>query len=233
VWEDGRNRGNADAYVGNNPITFVDPTGRSTYRWYNCVGPWPGPRTIKVEFEGCSKSRRDTMSAPVCRAFRASGQSADRVLSLWLNDVTGVPQYGAEITRSRVKFWFGGPDNATTSHSKSEIYATLDDVYDATISDDFDIDCEFGGHCDDGPNAYVVGGGWDVNVCNSFFNSGFSASRQAAILIHELTHAYNDTDDYFYYIDGSNQPWNAFIETPMLRENAANYEQFTLDFFLP
>ena len=41
VWEDGRNRGNAYAYAGNNPATFVDPTGRSTYRWYNCVGPGP------------------------------------------------------------------------------------------------------------------------------------------------------------------------------------------------
>ena len=148
VWEDGRNRGNAYAYAGNNPVTFVDPTGRSTYRWHNCGGPWPGPRTIKVEYEGCSKSRRDAMSSPVCRAFRASGQSADRVLSLWLNDFTGVPQSGAETTRSQMKFWFGGPDNATSSYSKSEIYATLDDVFDATTSDDFDIDCEGGsGDC--------------------------------------------------------------------------------------
>ena len=79
------------------------------------------------------------------------------------------------------------------------IYATLDDVFDATKSDDFDIDCEGGsGDCADA-NAYVDWGGSDVNVCNNFFNSGLSASKQAAILIHELTHAYNDTDDYFYY----------------------------------
>jgi hypothetical protein len=39
-------------------------------------------------------------------------------------------------------------------------------------------------------------GGEDVNVRNNFFNSGFSASRQASILIRQLTHAYNDTDDY-------------------------------------
>jgi RHS repeat-associated protein len=234
VWEDGRNRGNAYAYAGNNPVTFVDPTGRSTYRWYSCVGPWPGPRTIKVEFEGCSRPRRDAMSSPVCRAFRASGQSADRVLSLWLNDFTGVPQSGAEITRSRVKKWFGGPDNATNSNSKFEIYGTLDDVFDATTSDDFDIDCEGGSGTCASANAYVAWGGEDINVCNNFFNTGKSASKQASILIHELTHAYNDTDDYFYYpTDGSNLPWNAVIETPTLRENADTYEQFTLDFFLP
>ena len=119
-------------------------------------------------------------------------------------------------------------------YSKSVIFATLDDVFDATTSDDFDIDCEgSGGDCS-GANAYVAWGGEDVNVCNNFFNSGFSASKQASILIHELTHAYNDTDDYFYYpTDKSNLPWNAFIETPTLRENGDTYEQFTLDFFLP
>jgi RHS repeat-associated protein len=234
VWEDGRNRGNAYAYAGNNPVTFVDPTGRSTNRWYSCVGPWPGPRTIKVEFEGCSRARRDAMSSPVCRAFRASGQSADRLLSLWLNDLTGIPQAGAETTRSRVKKWFGGPDNATTQYSKSVIYATLDDVFDATTSDDFDIDCEgSGGDCS-GANAYVAWGGEDVNVCDNFFNSGFSASKQASILIHELTHAYNDTVDYFYYpTDKSNFPWNLVFETMTLRENGDTYEQFALDFFLP
>jgi hypothetical protein len=133
-----------------------------------------------------------------------------------------------------VKFWFGGPDNATSQASKVEIFSTLEDVFDATKSDDFDIDCEGGsGDCATA-NAYVNWGGSDVNVCNNLFSSGFSASKQAAILIHELTHAYNDTDDFFYYpTDGSNQPWNLLFETPILRENADTYEQFTLDFFLP
>ena len=49
-----------------------------------------------------------------------------------------------EITRAQVKFWFGGPDNATNSYSKSVIFATLDEVFDAIKSDDFDIDCEGG-----------------------------------------------------------------------------------------
>jgi RHS repeat-associated protein len=234
VWEDGRNWGNAYAYAGNNPVTFVDPTGRSTIKWYSCGGPWPGPRTVKVEYEGCSKLVRDGMLVPVCRAFRASGQSSDRVQSLWMSDLFGVPQPGAETTRAQVKFWFGGPDNATSTNSKMEISVTLFDVFFATKSDDFDIDCEGGSGTCASANAYVNWGGSDVNLCNNFFSSGFSASKQASILIHELTHAYNDTDDYFYYpTDGSNLPWNMWIETPMLRENADTYEQFTLDFFLP
>ena len=121
-----------------------------------------------------------------------------------------------------------------TNINSKRIFATLSDVFDATKSDDFDIDCEGGSGDCASANAYVAWGGEDVNLCNNFFNSGFSDSKKAAILIHELTHAYNDTEDYFYYqTDGNNQPFNSFFETVALRENADCYEQFTLDFFLP
>ena len=73
------------------------------------------------------------------------GAGQERVYSLWLNDFTGVALPGAETTRTQVKFWFAGPDNATNLNSKSIIFATLDDVFDAIKSDDFDIDCEGGG----------------------------------------------------------------------------------------
>ncbi|MGV0812271.1 RHS repeat-associated core domain-containing protein [Mycolicibacterium boenickei] len=239
AWEDGRNRGNAYTYAGNNPVMFADPTGLSTYRWHACGGPWPGPRAVKVEYEFCSKGQRDAMARPVCRAFRASGQAQERVFNLVMNDMTGVPMPGASTTRSQVTKWFGGPDNATSLNSKVEIYSTLDDAFDAITSDDFDIDCEgTDGNCDEA-SAYVVGPlGYDINLCDSFFsNSLFTTSIKAAILIHELTHAYNDTWDYFYYqLDGSLLPVQfliAFIETPVLRENADNYRMFTQDFFMP
>ena len=210
----------------------MDPSGESVIRWYSCGGPFPGPRSIKVEYEGCSASRRDALMTPVCRAFRASGQSMERVTSLWINDLTGIPQAGAGTTRSQGQKWFGGPDNKTNEYTKTVILNTLGDVFDATKSSDFDIDCEGGsGDCAT-LNAYVNWGGSDVNLCNNFFSNGLS--KQASILIHELTHAYNDTDDYFYYPnDGSNLPWNLLFESPVLRENADSYEQFTLDFFLP
>jgi hypothetical protein len=154
--------------------------------------------------------------------------------NLWTNDFTGVAMPGAGTTRSQVKFWFAGPDNATNLNSKAIIGQTLTDVFVATKSDDFDIDCEGGSGTCATANAYVAWGGEDVNLCNNYFNSGFSDSKKASIIIHELTHAYNDTDDYFYYqTDGSNQPFNANTETVILRENADCYEQFTLDFFLP
>ena len=39
------------------------------------------------------------------------------------------------------------------------------------------------------------------------------------MLIHELTHAYDDTDDFFYYPnDGSNLPWNTVSNGDAARE---------------
>ena len=61
----------------------------------------------------------------------------------------------------------------------------------------------------------------------------FPLAKQAAVLVHELTHAYANTPpDYFYYpTDGSNAPFNQLNETPKLRDNADTYEQFVLDFY--
>ncbi len=236
MWEDARGRGNAYVYAANNPPTFVDPSGLSTYRWYSCGGPSPGPRLIKVEFEGCNKAARDSLFVPVCRAFRASGQAAERVLLLWLGEFSGIPQPGANTTRGQLIKWFGGPDEGTTTYSKSVIGNHLHEIFAAIKSDDFDIDCEgsCGSSCGNGTVGYVVHGGIDVNLCNTFFSCGLSASKRASILIHELSHGYADTDDYFYYPnDGSNLPWNLLFETGTLRENADTYEQFTLDFYLP
>jgi RHS repeat-associated protein len=236
VWEDGRSRGNTYTYAGNNPVMFVDPTGLySVNRYHTCGGPWPGPKTVKVQYEDCSKARRDLMGTRVCRAFRASGQASEAVFFLWACDYTGTSLPGTGTTRTQVKYWFGGPDNSTSLNSKEEIWTTLDDVYAAIRSDDFDIDCEGNdGHCDEA-SAYVVGPwGDDINLCDSYFNSGWSISLQAAVLIHELTHAYNDTVDYFYYLNGmSNLPYNLYIETPALRENADNYRMFTQNFYMP
>lgn len=236
AWEDGRSRGNAYTYAGNNPTMFVDPTGLSSVnRYHTCGGPWPGPRTVKVQYEDCSKARRDLMGTRVCRAFRASGQASDKVFMLWACDYTGTTLPGIGTTRNQVKFWFGGPDNSTSLGSKEEIWTTLEDVFDAITSDDFDIDCEGSdGHCTEAA-AYVVGPwGDDINLCDSYFNSGWSVNAQTGVLVHELTHAYNDTADHFYYLNGmSNQPYNSWIETPTLRENADNYRMFTQNFFMP
>jgi RHS repeat-associated protein len=232
IWEDAGNLGNGYTYAHNNPQTFVDPKGESVYRWYACSSPWPGPRQVMIEYEGCSKIVRTGMYSPVCRAFRASGQAKRDVFMLWMVDFSGIPLTGIDVetTRQRLQKWFGGPDNATSTNSKGIIGTYLAYVFNAFKENDVDIDCE--GNCDTG-NAYVVYGGYDVNLCNSFFSSGFSGDMQSAILIHELTHAYADTDDYFYYpTDGSNFPWNMLYETPTLRENADTYEQFVLQYYL-
>ncbi|HZN07688.1 MAG TPA: RHS repeat-associated core domain-containing protein [Pyrinomonadaceae bacterium] len=235
IWEDAGNLGNGYTYVRNNPHSFTDPTGASILRTIPCNGPWPGPAQVTVEYEGCSSTRRAGLDSPVCRAFRGAGRASADLLTLWVKDFTGstIPSpagTGAETTRARVVKWFGGPDNATSTSSKSIIMDHFDAAFDALDENDVDIDCETG--CASNENAYVNWGGYDVNLCSNFFNSGFSNSKKAAILVHELTHAYADTDDYCYYPnDLSNLPWNLLFETPTLRENADSYEQFLLEFY--
>jgi RHS repeat-associated protein len=236
MWEDAGNLGNAYTYARNNPPTFVDPKGESIIRPISCPGPWPGPRQVKIEYEGMSPTRRVGLDDPVCRAFRASGRSSSDVGTLWLSDFSGqsLPtKTGQSLAyiRQRVKFWFGGADNATSTYSKSVIMNYLDNVFDAFKENDVDIDYE--GYCD-GKIAYVKHGGqYDVNLCFRFFSTAFpynfSNKKKAAILVHELTHAYSETDDKCYYPnDGSNLPWNLIFETVDLRENADTYEQFVL-----
>jgi RHS repeat-associated protein len=234
LWGDAGSLGNGYTYARNNPHTFLDPMGESILRTIPCSGPWPGPASVTIEYEGCSSSRRATLDSPVCRAFRGSARAFADVQDVWLTDLTGTPiilsPTGASpsSTRQRLKKWFGGPDNVTSIGSKQTIASHLSEVFDALDANDVDIDCE---SCSDA-NAYVNWGGYDVNVCPPFFNSGFSTRKQAAILVHELTHAYADTDDYCYYpTDGVNLPWNLLFETTTLRENGDTYEQFVLEFY--
>lgn len=43
----------------------------------------------------------------------------------------------------------------------------------------------------------------------------WSVNAQTGVLIHELTHAYNDTADHFYYLNGmGNQPYNSSDRNP-------------------
>ena len=242
IWGDPLSLGNGYTYAGNNPATWTDSMGQSVDRHISCNGPWPGPRVVTVEYEGCSKSRREGLDRPVCRGFRASGQAKRDIGDLWLQDYTGVAIPGTSTTRSRVAKWFGGPDGMTSLNSKGIILDVLAAVFDDGYKDDdIDIDCETG--CDSGVNAYVNWGGWDVNLCTKFFNSSFSRSKKAAIIVHELTHAYAGTDDYFYYtqdlnttmirLPGDDDTITNNNETTVLRDNADTYEQFLLNFYLP
>jgi RHS repeat-associated protein len=227
AWFDPLSKGNAYAYAAHNPATYSDPTGLSTYRTYSCGGPWPGPRQITVEYEGCSKARRDGINHAVCWAFRGAGQAKRGVIARWVADMSGQPQPHS-VSRTTLKYWFAGPDNAVSNYSKSYIGNRFGYIFDAIKSDDFDIDCENTSTCDDAL-AYVNHGGYDVNLCPSFWAT-LGDKTMGYILIHELSHAYADTDDYCYYFGyPSNQPGNALFETVDLRENADTYGCFVRD----
>jgi RHS repeat-associated protein len=143
IWEDAGNLGNGYTYAHNNPQTLVDPRGASIERTIACGGPWPGPRSVMIEYEGCAKSRRQTLDVPVCRAFRASGRSFSDVQALWMFDLSGVSfsptGTGPGTVRPRVEKWFGGPDKTTSTSSKQVISGDLYNVYDALKTNDVDI----------------------------------------------------------------------------------------------
>lgn len=232
IWEDAGNLGNGYTYARNNPSTFVDPKGESVIRSITCNGAWPAPRVVKIEYEDMSLTRRIGLDDPVCRAFRAVGRSSNDVFSLYLSDLSGfsVPTItgtGLEEIRGRVAKWFGGADNKTTKSTKSIVAGYLDYAFIAFKENDVDIDYE--GNC--GKTAYVEHGGqYDINLCYAFFVPVKTNRKKAAILVHELTHAYAETDDYCYYSnDGSTFPCNLFLTDASLRENADSYEQFVLD----
>jgi RHS repeat-associated protein len=238
IWGDAKNMGNGYSYVANNPATFTDPSGQGINRNISCNGPSPGPQVVTIYYEGCSSSRRAANDVPVCRAFRASGQAAAAVLNLWVQDAFGVSIPGTGTTRTRVAKWFGGQNQKTSTYTKSVVGNVLGYAFEALDDNDVDIDCETG--CDAGVNAYVNHGGWDVNLCSRYFTVGFTQSQQAGILVHELTHAYGDTDDYFYYSDLGMGPSTSSATLSLLplsdgtlRENADTYMMFLENFFLP
>jgi RHS repeat-associated protein len=230
TWFDPLARGNAYAYASHNPATYSDPSGLGTYRTYDCGGPWPGPRKIMVEYQGCSKARRDSINHTVCWAFRGAGQSFRGVYRRWLQELTGNQEPNA-ISISKLRYWFGGPDNKVSTGSKSIISGKYEAIFLAIKSDDFDIDCENDSTCNNA-NAYVAPGGYDVNLCPQFFTI-HNDRVQASILIHELSHGYGDTDDHFYYYGyPSNQPYNSNYGTSVLMENGDTYESLSLNVYL-
>ncbi|MCX6610321.1 MAG: M35 family metallo-endopeptidase, partial [Acidobacteria bacterium] len=161
-------------------------------------------------------------------AFRGSGQSERGVRERWISDISGQPQPN-RVSKANLNFWFAGPDGVVSNGSKSHIASSFEEIFEATKSDDFDIDCENNSSCD-GANAYVNWGGYDVNLCPNFWTKGDRV--RGSIQIHELSHGYADTDDYFYYTKyPSNQPFNSLFETVSLRENADTYESFVRDVY--
>ena len=231
IWEDAGNLGNAYTYAHNNPLTFVDPKGESIIRSIACNGAWPAPRVVKIEYENVSATRRALLDNPVCRAFRAVGRSSSDVWTLWLSDLsdqTLPTKTGNNLTviRGWVGFWFGGLNKKTNKATKSVIASYLDSTFVAFKENDVDIDYE--GNC--GVAAYVNHGGqYDINLCYAFFVPYKTNSKMASILVHELTHAYAETDDNCYYkSDGNTFPCDIFLSDEGLRENADTYEQFVL-----
>ncbi len=211
VWEDGRNKGNAYTYAGNNPVTFVDPTGRSSYtattpavargqgrelsRWSTRIARRPVVTSWAPGYAG--------RSGP--RGRRASGVFllGERLHRHVVTRHGDHPHPGEVLVRRPGQRHQPGLQAGDLGHLGRRL------------------------RCHDVRRLRYrlrrrrrrlrrrqrlrrrsVG----TSMCATASSTTDSVSMQAGILIHELSHAYNDTADYFYYLNvGSNRPWNSLM----------------------
>jgi len=231
------NLGNAFTYAANAPQTHVDPLGLSTRL---CSGPWSGARAVEYESEDCGPVRKQTIKDAICPGYRAAATAhwaVKRVSDFYAGNLPDV-DWGDLATELRVHRWFGGnrplyplDDEMTLDmHGQAvrSVAVTLGRVYRAFRDDVIDFECE--SSCDAGTNAYVPWGPWpDLHFCPAFF--GRSRSRRTAILLHEMTHMWADTDDEFYYSLPAD-PLDRDESPRTLRNNADTYEEFLLQYYI-
>ena len=129
--------------------------------------------------------------------------------------------------------WFGGPDTVMPNWEWNRVEGTM-----WAVSFGFgwqgvvpEFECE--DDCD-GENAYT--NTWyddNIHLCPNYFSN--SQNRRAGILLHETTHRYAGTDDFFYYsnaTDPTSCGADCWREGNDLVKNADTYEGMYLDFLM-
>jgi RHS repeat-associated protein len=227
IWEDLASLGNGATYAANNPQTKVDPLGTRTRA---CAGPWEGFRTVEFEFDDCGGSRQVAIETTVCDAFASVNQAyadAKRLVQFYQGDLPDV-DWGDLATEIRIDRWFGSSDRETSFNTKKRVRDVLRGINHAFKTETLGFECEDGG-CD-GANAYVYGFWSDIHFCDNYFD--FGLRRRTAILLHEMSHYWGDTDDHFYYRLPAD-PGARDESDVTLRDNADTYEEFLFEFYIP
>jgi RHS repeat-associated protein len=249
MWGDGTNLGNGLAYVGNNPHTFVDPTGRDrtdtficpTGQWisYETDCGWASSNCPLVVGPGSDTSVTKCMiGSVVCTGTKAASDAYYEVKHARDNAFNGagyswpVPQ-----TTLSLNLWFDNTisfNMALSASQAMDINETLGDVYndEGFTDDDLEIYCSYASENDSdcqGNNAYTDWEG-DITFCDPGFWNFPTIARRSVVLLHEMTHAYGQTDDNFYYKPDFawKNGWSFSKATRI--ENADTYEQFYLRF---
>jgi RHS repeat-associated protein len=236
IWGDGRNLGNAYTYAGNNPFRFIDPTGLSSTTRNSFVSSKSTWLTIK--FIDCSTSKMDKIEdSPdyLSETFASVEDAHDDVHAVTFG---GTPANAS--TLSEMIRWFSGSGSSgsLTSGDKEDIHDVLWDVEDHMRNHTIKIECEAssGGTCS-GANAYVVPLSNHLHLCPNYWSSSNSSDERAAILFHEMTHAYAGTADHGYVTgnktSGTPTYTSGSLTKSKLIDNADTYEEFLQNNWLP
>lgn len=200
-------------YARSSPVNRVDPSGRESV---DVLIPCQG-KTLKMTTEWCCPEKIKMIVDAACSAYKTMGKTRD---ALWpLRDVAwsvDVPQKDKATHQRLINFFNAG----LPLEKKESIYVdmggalvemkpvtlgdrvkSVDDVY-------YDLMDELGdddgttysclspddSRCANDVPAYVNPIGWKVHLCNPFFYDEKAAGRSQTI-IHELSHAYQQTWD--------------------------------------
>ena len=250
IWGDGANLGNGTTYVGNNPHSFVDPTGQDRIDSFICpTGQW-----ISYETDcGFSSSNCPLVVGPatdtsvtkcmigsvVCTAAKAASDAYYEVKHARDNHFNGAG-YGWPVSQTTLSMnlWWDNKASTTmvfTWEEAMHINESLGDVYndDGFQDDDLEIYCSYASQNDSdcaNANAYTDWEG-DITLCDPGFWQFSTIERRAAVLLHEMTHAYADLpQDKFSYTTDFNWKQGWSVSSWKRINNADTYEMFYLRF---
>ncbi|MBI9018055.1 MAG: hypothetical protein JEZ07_12435 [Phycisphaerae bacterium] len=246
---------NMYGYVSSRPTHHVDPTGLVGLGGNPTMGPGTyiddgkpsssssgggknldvvhGGQTLKFSFEDCSSSEIGKLTQQLKDAYDAISEALSDAEKLqdFLDDESAPSCSCAAKAGGAIRDWFGGQGN--------DFNDTVDDVVDVLedMKDAFDgrigIECE--SSCSNpAANAYVYGGFTDIHVCPNFWNN--PNKRCSAILLHEMSHEYADTDDEGYWDPSTGEYMlngkPVDLDLSDLLDNADTYEECLYDWYL-
>ena len=177
-------------YVKSSPGGHLDPTGLRAKTWFAC-----GAKNLYIETDWCCAPDPKTVQRAVCSAYKTLKAVAD---ALWDHEYTRPWTAAHDHTHTQFNRYFYGRQKGKTPNSVVEeirdIYVDLIDELDDPDGTHYRCDGKQG-KCSSG--AVAVAGPWTTHLCHGFFwGTNATDKFRAGVIIHELSHMYQDTTDH-------------------------------------
>jgi RHS repeat-associated protein len=185
---------NLYSYARNSPTVRTDPSGLRTTTNLNCGG-----KSIKVMTDWCCPDDQKKIEAAVCDAYKTLVAANAALASYIKTNDWSTPQ--------RPKPPLGPDDQATATRFRNYFESgpalikwVTDDIEDELDDDDGTLyQCDGKkGDCDTASAWGRPYGGWAIHICHTFLHESTDKDR-ARVIIHELSHLYQQTTDTGYW----------------------------------